>query len=552
MNKKGRNCAIFLSSAFALTSVYGSALFLSSASAISVMAGSSLRYALSDNSVVDGYVNSGDLRTYGDVSGQGSSLVLGEGKAIAKMRLNNYGDAGVAYLYRASFDVYLDSLAAGGVFKICSGLPSVSSSSDNKGVLSIDIEKAYGAIFLSVHEHYGEGMETVILPKQEVASLAIGTKVRFAIDVENAGKMTLKIANKTILDGASLLESGTGYFGFMSEGDNKVLVSSMEVYGYTYNAPENVPDYLETFDQEPGAYNANYFYSASDASPVTPSYLAVDKDVGALHFSNVSAAQISTKYMYSNFEMEFSIPQLQRLPTYDENGVLTSPITTGFGIGWGIEDPMSSAGQTWANSTWLHFENIAINSTLDHSTPNKSSRVLVYSARKARHYTTLTSNFFDPNEKRIPTLKTRLVNGVLDVYIRYDDGEYGDAIFHYDLGETAEGYLRILTLGDNAIPEKGLAYASISNFSIDDWSIKNLDAEAYRQETSVDYRSNGIEGGKDFQYNTITDEGDLIGNRVGEGIKKKADVSYLDGLLIFLTTLLFGGLTFTVTAIKRR
>ncbi len=552
MNRKSRNCVLLLLSVTAIASVGGGAISLFSRSATSVMAGSSVRYALSDNSVVDGYVNSGDLRTYGDVSGEGSSLVLGEGKAIAKMRLNNYGDAGVSYLYRASFDVYLDSLADGGVFRICSGLSSVGASPTSKGALSIDIEKAYGAIFLSVHEHYGEEMETLLLPKQEVASLTMGTKVRFAIDVENAGKITLKIANKTILNGASLLESGTGYFGFVSEGDNKVRISSMEVYGYTYNAPENVPDYLETFDQEPGSYNANYFYSSSDASPVTPSYLAVDKDVGALHFSNVSAAQISTKYMYSNFEMEFSIPQLQRLPAYDDDGVLTSPITTGFGIGWGIEDPMSSAGQTWANSTWLHFENIAINSEIDHSVPNETPRVLVYSARQARHYTTLTSNFFDPNEKRIPTLKTRLVNGVLDVYIRYDDEEYGDAIFHYDLGETAEGYLRILTLGDSAIPAKGLAYASVSNFSIDDWSIKNLDAEAYRQETSVDYRSNGIEGGKDFQYETNPDDGDLIGNRLGEGVKKKADVSYLDGLVVFLTTLLLAGVTFSVTMIKRR
>lgn len=520
MSKKKRKILLVVGAASLLCAGVSSAL--ASGRAVAVCAGSSIRYVISENSVVDGYINSGDLRTSGDVSGLGSSLVLKEGKAIAKMRINNYGDAGLAYLYRASFDLRLNSMADQGVFRICSGLSSVSASYSDKGTLSFDIEKTHGALFLSVSEHYGEGMETVLLPKQEVETLKEGTATSFAIDVKTSGNMTLKVGGKAILENASLLESGTGYFGFMSEGDNEVRISSASVYGYTYNAPENVPDYLETFDREPGSYNANYFYSASDASPVTPSYLAVDKDVGALHFSNVSSSQISTRYMYSNFEMEFEIPQLQRTAVYDESGNLTSPITTGFGIGWGIEDPMSTADQTWSNSTWLHFENIAINGDLDHSLPNAEPRVLLYHAKKVLHYTGLKSNFFDPSEKRLPTIKTRLVDGVLDAYIKYDDGEYGDPIFHYDLGETAEGYLRILTLGDSSIPSKGLAYASISNFSIDNWSIKNLDAEKYRQETTVDYRSNGIKSGNDFAYATDTDDSDLIGNKLGDGGNKKA------------------------------
>lgn len=534
MNKKKKKI-LFALGAASLLGVGVSAAMISTP-ATSLSAGSSIRYVLSANSVVDGYINSGDLRVSGDVSGYGSSLVIKEGKAIAKMRINNYGDAGLKYLYRASFDLSLDSLSNQGIFRICSGLSGVSSAYSSKGALSFDIEKAYDTVFFSVTEHYGDDMETTLLSKQEITALKEGTKTTFAIDVLTEGKMTLKIGGKTILEDAPLLESGTGYFGFMSEGDNEVRISSPVVYGYTYNAPENVPDYLETFDKEPGSYNANYFYSSSDASPVTPSYLAVDKDVGALHFSNVSASQISTKYMYSNFEMEFEVPQLQRTATYDENGNITSPITSGFGIGWGIEDPMSSAGQTWTNSTWLHFENIAINGDIDHSVPNAHPRVVLYTAKKSRHLAELKSNFFDPSEKRIPTIKARLVDGVLDAYVKYDDEEYGDSIFHYDLGETAEGYLRILTLGDSSVPAKGMGYASTSNFSIDNWSIKNLDAEKYRQETTVDYRSNGIDGGNDFNYTTKTDDSDLIGNKLGEGVKTK-NINFLDNLVAFFDSL---------------
>lgn len=519
MNKKK---VTFLLGGLLAVSSLGAALALQE-TPTSVSAGSSIRYAISENTVNDGRINAGDIRVSGNVTGLESSLCFGEGKAIAKMRINNYKDAGLRYVYRSSFSVKLTSLENDGAFRIVSGLPGVSSSHKEKGVLSFDIEKSVGSVFFSVTEHYGNDIETTLLEKQEIQGLKEGSEASFLIDVEAKGALTLKINGVSLLDGATLLESGTGYFGFMSEGENDVLLSSCVTYGYTYNSPENVPSYLETFDKEPGSYNANYFYSASDASPISPSYLAVDKDVGALHFSNVSNGHITTRYMYSNFSMEFEVPQLRKEAKYDENGALTAPITTGFGIGWGIEAPLSSAGQTWANSTWVQFENIAINSNLDHSVPNKNPRVILYKATKALHLEPLSKNFFDPAEKRVPTIKTSLVDGILDIYVRYEDEtSYGLPIFHYDLGETAEGYLRILTLGDTSIPSSGLKNASISDFSIDNLAIENLDAPSYRQETVVSYRPNGISGGKNYQYDTTPDDSDLIGNKLSKKNDKKA------------------------------
>lgn len=543
MNKK--NVAILLGGFLAISSL-GASLALGNAPA-SVSAGSSIRYAISENTVSDGRINSGDMRISGDVSGVDSSFLFRNGKAIAKMRINNYKDAELDYVYHSTFKVNLNRLEDNGAFRIVSGLPSVSSSYNEKGVLSFDIEKSVGNVFFSVTEHYGDGMGTILLEKQGVSGLKEGKEASFAIDVATSGKLTLTLNGSALLTEATLLESGAGYFGFISEGENNILLSHCVTYGYTYNAPENVPSYLETFDKEPGSYNANYFYSASDSSPVSPSYLAVDKDVGALHFSNVSNGHITTRYMYSNFSMEFEIPQMRKEAKYDENGTLTAPITTGFGMGWGIEDPLSTAGQTWANSTWLHFENISINSNLDHSVPNKNPRVIVYKATKAQSYVPLSKNFFDPSEKRVPTLKISVVNGVLDAYVRYEDEtSYGLPIFHYDLGETAEGYLRILTLGDTSTPSAGLKNASISDFSIDNLAIENLDASNYRQETVVSYRPNGITGGTNYDYETKTDDSDLLGNKLSKKDDPKGKFAALFGSLALLSIPLIA--TFT----KRR
>lgn len=520
--------------------------------AISVSAGSSKRYAFNSSTIVDGRINTGDLRVSGAVSGVDSSLLFAEGKAIAKMRINNYKTAGIEKIYQADFRLELSSLAEDGAFRVCSGLSSISSSSADKGALSFNIEKKVGALFFSVYESYGDDMKNELLAPIEVTGLTEGAKADFSITALSQGKVSVSIGGAKVLDNASFLESGTGYFGFFSEGQNEVKLSNATVYGYTYNAPENVPSYTETFNKELGCYNANYFYTAADASSVTPSYLSVDKDVGALHFSNVSNAHITTKYMYSNFEMEFNIPQMRKTATFDENGDAISPITTGFGVGWGIEDPMSTAGQTWANSTWLHFENIRIDETVDHTVENDKPMIRLYSATSCYSSVALSKNFFSSKEKRVPYIKVLLVNGDLNVYVRFEGEEaYGDPVFSYDLGETAEGYLRILTLGDTSVPSKGIAYASISNFSIDDLHIENLDAPSYRQETSVDYRGNSVNGADDFDYTTKTDDSDLIGNKLKNGGAKGAanNAALIAGFSI-PTFLGFG--TILVTFLKRR
>ena len=523
MPKSKKN--LLLLSSFALVGALGvgASLSLISTDSFSVTAGSSLRYAMSSSTVVDSRINSGDLRTSGDVKGEDSTLVLGEGKAIAKMKINNYVDAGLANVYNASFDVSIKNLAEGGVFRICSGLPSVSSSYDGEGSLIIEIENKFGFYFLSVTEYLGEGITNDLYKKAEAPWIKEAKSLSFSILFETDGTYYLSINGDEIVSGEEALGNGAGYFGFMSEGDNEIRISSLNVYGYTYSSPENVPSYTETFEVEKGHYNANYFYSSSSAGPVSPSYLAVDEDTGYLHFSNVGNSQITTRYMYSNFSMEFEIPQMQKEAAVDEEGNVTSPITSNFGLSWGESNVTDDPGNTWMYHTWIHFENLGYSSSIDHTVQNDMPFVTLYSSRSALYRVVLPEEyrFFSPKETRIPTLKLTMVDGVVDLYLKWDKGEYGASFFHYDLGQTEEGYVRILTLGDASMPSNGVKYLTSNNFSIDNLTLKNLDAESYRQETSVGYKANGITGGTDFDYTTNPDEGDLIGNKLG-GKKSEA------------------------------
>ncbi len=516
---------LLLVSSFALIGVLGVAASFSLASteSFSVSAGSSLRYAMSSSTVVDSRINSGDLRTSGDVKGEDSTLVLGEGKAIAKMKINNYVDAGLANVYNASFDVSIKTLEEGGKFRICSALPGVSSSYDGEGSLVIEIENQYGFYFLSVTEYLGEGITNELYKKEEAAWIKNAKNLSFVIRFETDGTYNLSINGNKILADAEALGSGAGYFGFMSEGANEIRISSLNVYGYTYSSPENVPSYVETFDEEKGHYNANYFYSSSSAGPISPSYLAVDEDTGRLHFSNVGNSQITTRYMYSNFSMEFEIPEMQKEVAKDEEGNITSPITSNFGISWGESNVTDDPGNTWMYHTWIHFENLANSNYVDHTVQNDMPFVTLYSSRSALHRIVLPEEyrFFSPKETRIPTIKITMIDGVVDLYLKWDDGEYGASFFHYDLGQTEEGYVRILTLGDTSMPSSGVKYLTSNNFSIDNLTLKNLDAESYRQETNVGYKANGITGGTDFNYTTTPDDGDLIGNKLG-GKKSEA------------------------------
>ncbi len=526
---------LLLASSFALIGGLGLAASSSliSSDSFLVSAGASLRYAMSSSTVVDSRINSGDLRTSGEVKGEDSTLVLGEGKAIAKMKINNYVDAGLANVYNASFEVSVKMLADGGVFRICSALPSVSSSYDGEGSLVIEIENKFGFYFLSVREYLGEGITNDLFKKSEASWIKEAKTLSFSILFETDGAYSLSINGNKVLAEAKALGNGSGYFGFMSEGANEIRVSSLNVYGYTYSSPENVPSYTETFEEEKGHYNANYFYSSSSAGPISPSYLAVDGEKGYLHFSNVGNSQITTRYMYSNFSLEFSIPEMQKEAKKDEEGNLLSPITSNFGLSWGESNVTDDPGNTWMYHTWIHFENLANSPSVDHTKQNDMPFVTLYSSRSALHRIVLPEEyrFFSPEEIRIPTLKLTMIDGVVDLYLKWDEGEYGESFFHYDLGQTEEGYVRILTLGDTSMPSSGIKYVTSNNFSIDNLTLKNLDAESYRQQTSVGYKANGIAGGTDFNYTTSPDEGDLLSNKLsGKKSEGKNALPYALGL----------------------
>lgn len=495
--------------------------------AVQVSAGATKSYVFSDTSVLDGHINTGDLQITGDVSATGNTLIFGSSsslsKVLAKAKINNYGAAGVADLFHGALTLQLDSLEEGGAFSICFGLPNLSSGLDGKGTLEVRIEKKVSALFLSVKEHYGPDTDMSFLTDEDVTSRLEGKAVSFAFDATTKGEFSLKIGGETLLNKIQLNEGATGYFGLFSQGANQVKVSAAYLYGYTYNVPQNV-DYVEKFNHN-GFYNGNFLVTQAALGALNPSYLAVDKDTETLHFSNTGEASLTTRFMYSNFELSFDVPFLAREAIVDENGNFTQLISNWFAIAWGLNDLEATPGATESLCPWIYFEGLPTDSNIDHSVHYESPRLILWQKKtplKIYPMGDIDGRNFDVWNPSLVgkgfSVKLTVVDGLISLYGKIDpETEFGTPLFTYDIGESTIGYLRLFTWSDRGVAETGMKYTSMANFTIDNFSVTNLDDPSVRSTLpDLSFKPNGITGAKDFDYETVTDDKDLISNLDGK------------------------------------
>lgn len=493
-------------------------VFSSSNEAIQVSAGSSKSYVASSASIQKGVINSGDFSISGGVHASDSTVLFDQecsssSKLVGKTKVKDLSKYGMSGLLNASLKLKADSFANDGSFSLSFGLPSVSSPSNQEGSTELKFTSSSSSLFLTVTEH-ATGSDNVLLSTQQVDSL--GTASTLSFTCSTSGAISLLYGGHTYLDGSSSITSGAGYVGFFSEGINTISLSELNIYGYSYENPENV-DYTEFFDN--GAYNSNIFYSSSSLSGVSPSYLGVDKDAGRLDFHNTGSAQITTKYTYSNFEMDFDIPTMQREPTYDEQGNLIGLISNWFGIAWGLDDPSQSEASTVRNTKWIQYEGIP--GDFDHSVKNDNPRIILYDNFNPLSVQSMSFNIFDNDVVKDKTVQIKLsiVDGVLKLFNKLaDDTSYGAPVLSYDMGETPDGYLRIFTWSSGSIDSRGFKYSSIANFTIDNLHVRNLDSDAAKKTiTNPGYTANGVALGSDFDYTTTPDPNDLTAALISNG-----------------------------------
>ena len=494
-------------------------------------AGSSKSYIVSAVSIGDKSINTGDFSVDGKVTADNGKAVfdgsVSEQSLTTSTKARNLKDYGVKTLFDFKSTFTFLSFGEEGRVSLLFGLDKISGTRGDKNSFSIEITYSSSdkRFTIGAYEYLADGSVKEIYSPQSTSILKLNRTVLFKVNVDTDGKLNATVTPQgnsafSVASDYPLTVDPQGYISYYSQGGNNFTLSDPEIVIYKYDAPENV-DYVETFDKEgKDQYNANVFYSACDASAVTPASLSVKE--GKLVFENTAAAYISTGYKYSNFELCFDIVDLARKAVKDENGNYLSYISAWFGIAFGVDSVDQSPDTTTRYTSWVQLGDI-----LD-ADPNykesKTTRYVVWdNSGSWNAVKTQVMTDFNPWDDRYDneTINVRftMTDGVIRLYYKIDgDAEWGEPYLTYDYGRVKTGYVRIFTADGDNESVKGLAYTAISNFSIDNLSIKNTDDERSKNVLPTPaFKSNLTQKTPDFDYKTNPSADDLIANKIQNG-----------------------------------
>lgn len=284
----------------------------------------------------------------------------------------------------------------------------------------------------------------------------------------------------------------SGYFGYVQSATMGCRLYRFDMFSLAYGNPENVNVY-ETFSND--CYNAEVLYSQAAYGFKKGNGLTV-KD-GKLTFKDAAGAFISTKYVYSNAEIAFDIPDMRRTGGYD--GKYYIPETSAFGVCFG--------------ATSYKEENANYRVNVKFYKDGYDSRVSLDFAGKEKVSAKLPEKFNVWSDETVNgrTVKIRLlmVDGVVSVGIKYAGESAYKEILNYtltdaEMSENVDGYIRLYADGNAS--DNG-EYSVLSNMTVDNLSITNFDRNA--NTVTAGYRSN-VWHTEDYDYIDKWDDNDLL------------------------------------------
>lgn len=497
--------------------------------AVTAKAGSSEVYIASSTSIDDTSINSGDFLTTGKVAaenGKAKFNTLSEKeKLTTKTKAFNLKEYGVTTLLDFSSTLNFSSFAEDGNFSMAFGLNNLKNETgaEDSFAVKVNYDSASKKFSIGVSEYTKDG-EISVYASTVIGAIKINRDVTFKVFVDTDCNLTVSVlptgasSETKLVSGYGLNVNPEGYISYISSGKNEITLSDPQILVYEYDAPETI-DYTETFDKN--GYNSNVFYSASTASPITPSSLSVEN--GALRFKNTAAAYISTRYKYSNFELSFDITDMARTATFDDNGNVVSLINSWFGIAFGVNSIDEAPDTTTRYSTWLQLGRVVPG--VENFVKPANVHYLLWDNNGNWNNVTDPQYMTDFNpwstkyDGEVINVKFAVTDGLVELFMKIDgDPDWGEPYFTYDFGKVKTGYVRIFTAGNTGIETKGIEYNDVGNFTIDNLSIKDTDHEnAKTLLPTPEYKSNLWGKTPDYDYKTKPDDKDLIGNKISSG-----------------------------------
>lgn len=381
-------------------------------------------------------------------------------------------------MFDAEYTLKPIKVPQGKEFILACGLSAIESTAGEEGTVELVLSNN-GGISASVRVNEADGEPTELAAATKIGA-SIGSNLNVSIQLTTSQKYTVKINGKQIYSGA-LPVSGAGRIGFLQTGECHVEISSLKITTYRYETPEN-SNIEEHFDNDGFDTSLLYAKMLFTYAQYYPSCLDVQEYEGneVLMFKNAGQSYLSTTQQYSNFEMTFDVPYLQRVAEKDQDGNITVPRSGWIGITFG-DEAMSQATDRYVKA----MEMIFFASGSQVRSLKQENNTLLADLANSKHA------FFDEKETRGFSVKLSVVDAHVEVGIKWMDEETFTTVVSYDLehGYTPTGYIHIWA-------------CQPSNLAIDNLVVKNLDKNAALIET--EYKSAKVEVPADYAYQAET------------------------------------------------
>lgn len=290
------------------------------------------------------------------------------------------------------------------------GLEATPGSSENVEIAFLNS----GGLKVGVSMYDENGKEIVLCaPKNCGISLKQNVTVRAEIDNTNQ-HFTVSVNGKNICS-SNLSNSIAGRVGFLRTGKCEAEISKFKAVTREYARPENTNVYEdfenETWDLSKVAvrpYSASHM--AYKYNHYRPGGVQIEEYNGnrVLMMRNQTQTYVSTTYQYSNFELSFDVPYIQRERVYDQNGVVELKPCDGFGVIYGVP-AISNDG----------FNQVEAADKLTFTTLNAG----IFSVNHKENGFSLHSDVFRPywDGDKPFTVKVSVVDGTVTVGIKWTD-----------------------------------------------------------------------------------------------------------------------------------
>lgn len=421
---------------------------------------------------------------------------------FSKTKLVSYKDAGFDKFLELEADLQFSNINEGVKFGVVFGRSTLLGQPVVGKAKSsfVYFTKSNGKLALGVSKYDVQEQEIKVVEPMEVKDYILSDTERFTLklSVTSDGNVSVKLLQGATPNSSVVYQSQdanlhlNGYVGFGQTGNGTVVtISHVDINALANSTPENSNIY-EDFSYN--SFNLNELYTRA---PGGNSYIKIQD--GKLVFNNITTGYVSTKKLYSNFDLTLEMPNVGAKANFDENFNLVSPISSGISIAFGV-DKLEAFVTSGVRINIFPGDG-------DHCERASHTVISVTKEQEEVKRVKLPSDLhvFDGsvNGNKPVNIKVKNNDGIVSVYIKIGNGDYKKA-FNYDSGFASDGYVRIA-----AYQQKN----RVSSFEIDKLVLVNTDYMS--KVISVESRDSASLN-RDFTYIDTWDDSDLLKSNISE------------------------------------